>query len=323
MRAICAKTSDHKRAALTEATGVSSYLGGVMRKRWFAPLLLLCGLPVLGQDMYFDAGTLHVAGGTEVVISGAITWHLGSGAVVVNDGHIDLGLQAALEETVGAPITGSGIESAQLPDNSPVVAAEPGGLGLTLSTPDAAGGLTVERGHLRQSATNGVLGIARWYGVSSVAPTTEALDMVFQYDPTELYGIDPAVLSLFGATQLGSGWLPLATTGIIGDATLSATDNAPWAFFTAFDLDAATSVSETLTSAAFRVWPTAFDASLSIQGTNSTIQRVQLLDARGRCVWEERPLQVALFTCALPVDLASGPYLLRVNDHDTFRLMHP
>ncbi|HMC97140.1 MAG TPA: hypothetical protein VKG92_05790, partial [Flavobacteriales bacterium] len=149
-----------------------------MLRRTFAPLSILFFASLLSaQAVSFSGGSMSIAAGTNVVLNGPLVWQLSADAVVVNDGLIELGEQAQLEESAGAPITGTGTEHALLPLTGPLVAAEPGGLGLTLSSALSEGTVSVTRGHLPRTATNGAVGIGRWFAVGADPATNGTLDL--------------------------------------------------------------------------------------------------------------------------------------------------
>ncbi|MBK6831571.1 MAG: hypothetical protein IPG92_12915 [Flavobacteriales bacterium] len=91
------------------------------------PLLALLCCSLLGskaQTMEFVGGSLTVTAGTTLELIGPISWNLAGDAQVVNDGHIELGEQGHLEETIGAPITGTGTETATWPIAGPMSGAD-------------------------------------------------------------------------------------------------------------------------------------------------------------------------------------------------------
>ena len=83
----------------------------------------------LGQQMTLQRGNLSVAEGTRINLNGPLLWTIAPGATVVNNGEIDLGSEATLNETLGAPITGTGIERSNTELPIAFTAVEPGGLG--------------------------------------------------------------------------------------------------------------------------------------------------------------------------------------------------
>lgn len=291
------------------------------------PLLALCFLSLgsKAQVMTFGGGTLTIAPGTTLELVGPITWQLAGDAQVVNNGHVDLGEQASLEETVGSPITGTGTETATWAVPGAMAGVGPGGLGLTITSSYAAGGMEVERGHVPVSGPNATTSIARWYRTSTPVVNTADMDVVLRYDPTELNGILPASLSLFVASGLVGPWNAVATIGNQPTAELMGTDPASMEYITAFDLDIATQMASAPGTVPIRVWPTLFTDVINValpQGM--PMERLELMDATGRSV--PLPLagtassDVAIITVP---PLPGGAYVLRVNGKSAYRLVHP
>lgn len=242
---------------------------------------------------------------------------------MVNDGLIDLGTQAILVESDGFPVVGSGLELATEPASAPLASVEPGGLGLTISTPYAGGGLMVERGHLPALASTGVESIARWYRVSTPQQTNEALTVQLHYDLTELNGISPLNLSLFEAPSYSGTWIPVVSTGNVGAQTLDGTTLPPTDHITAFDLDLATATSSDDVTPGITVWPTVVEESITIgMPLNAALSKAELFDALGRSVWihNARPGTTGRVTLSTP-ELASGPYSLVINGSSLHKLI--
>ena len=132
-------------------------------------ILSVALLPVLSvaQTMQLSSGSLQVLNGTTLTIEGPIEWVISPGSTVVNDGVIDLGTQAQLNEPVGGPVVGTGVERATHVGPGPFAGIEPGGLGAMLSTEDALNDLVVERGHAPYAHSGSVEGVARWYRIES------------------------------------------------------------------------------------------------------------------------------------------------------------
>lgn len=263
--------------------------------------------------MSLGAGAFHVANGTTVQVEGAVDWQLLPGAAVVNDGVIDLGTQATLQEQTGEPITGGGTEVSTWPNAAPLAGVDPGTLGLSVTTNYADGGLVVRRGHTQSEVLNGTLSIARWYGIRTPTPTSESMTLGLHYDATELLGIVPENLSVFSAATLTSTWVPLAGTNDVPTHTLTAFAGAPEIFVTAYDLLLALSV-EGPSDEEARVWPTIIDGPINIAlPQNELLQAVELFDARGRSLWRTTAAGTLGNKVELP-SLASGAYVMRINN---------
>ena len=288
-------------------------------------LFPVLALPCLGQNMPFGGGAMHVDSGTTVVLQGPLVWQLAPGAQVINDGTIDMGTEAVVAEVDGSPITGGGTETATWAPTGTLANVEPGGLGLAITSAYASGDLQVERGHVPQFTTNGTASIARWYRISTPAPTTEAMNVVLHYDLTELGATTPVELSVFEAPALAGMWTPLLTFLNEPAQTLSATDQSPTAYITAFDFDAALPVSEQAAPLTAQVWPTVIVDGVNVSLSNAgIISRIDLCNAFGQAVLQHLPTS-RTSTAYVPLPaLASGVYVLRVNGAATgHRLIVP
>ncbi|MBK8497406.1 MAG: T9SS type A sorting domain-containing protein [Flavobacteriales bacterium] len=286
--------------------------------QWRAFLLSVAvaqALAGVAQLMPFGGGALHVDTGTTMRFAGPLVWQLAPDATVVNDGSIDLGTEAQLAEVDGSPISGMGYEVAIWAPAAPLNGAQAGGLGLTITSTYADGGLTVERGHLPASAANGTPSIARWYRISTPTPTTADMLVDFRYDPVELNGILPASLSLFKAPDLSGTWTALLTLADEPNHSLAATDPSPSAYLTAFDFDAVNGFDADDDAHTARVWPTVVHDQLNIaMPLGQPIRRIAILDSRGT-----RVLSTSLHapSCIARIDLsalADGLYMVQVND---------
>jgi hypothetical protein len=268
----------------------------------------------VGQDAALLGGHLTVEAGTTVSFLGPVNLNLSPGAGVTNHGLIDLGGEGMLAEAQGYPITGSGFERALRAEPGPLAGEQPGGLGLTISSAYAQGGLTVERGHLPRTSSNGSVGIARWYRVTTPVPTAEGVEIALRYDATELSGILPSALAVFAAPSPDGPWLPLATSNDIPSQTLLATGPAPETHFTAFDLVGATGAAILhMDKKAFLCWPSPFEDQLRIEALRSgPIDRIEVLDGQGRVLRDIRPEQSRSVLVQLP-GLPPGAYIIRVN----------
>lgn len=289
---------------------------------FFLGVLHLTVLTCQGQTMAFGGGTLHVQPGTQMRIVGPVDWQLAADAEVINDGTIEMGSQATVNETDGAPITGAGSELALWPFVGALNAAEPGGLGLTITSTYAGGDLLVERGHLPSFAPNGSMSIARWYHITTPAPANDDLSVVMHYDLTELNGIAPSALGIFGASALSGTWTPLITTGDELAQTLEANDPSPWAFLSAFDSNAVMALGGALPQDAIRIWPTlVVDAVYIAMPASRAMDRVTIHDAVGRVVldrsnaWASGIVQLDLSA------LTKGAYVLSVNRNEAVRTL--
>lgn len=275
----------------------------------------------MAQDMVLAGGMLTVSAGTQVRIEAPLTWQLAPGAAVVNHGLIDFGAQGSLVEQAGSPITGTGIETAQWAPTAPLVDAEPGGLGLTLSTAYAGGDLRVERGHVPRETALGETSVARWYRVSTHIPTSDALLAAIRIDTTELNGIAPNVLGLYHSAD-GQTWVPTISSIDLPSLTISGQTPAPEILLTAFDSEVVTRAFSTSAGDSWGVAPTLVDDWVRIESRRGRmIESLDLLDGHGRLVLRENPMD--RFAAGLGMaGLPAGPYVVLINGgQGVFKLM--
>jgi hypothetical protein len=286
------------------------------------PVLLCLPLWSLGQDMTLVSGNLYVAEGTRMAIDGPVVWTIEPAASVVNDGLIEFGTGAILVEPDGGPITGVGTETAQRALPTPFTGVEPGGLGLVMGANTGIGALTLTRGHLPFATADGDESIARWFRIEADGSVGTWLDLEMRYDATELNGLLPADLLMHRTLELGTYWMPLA--GGPGAGSVTAVDQAPWGWITAFDSDATTAIAEELPRDGFDVYPTlATDRVHVLPKGDAVLRQVELLDAQGRLLATHSADGQG---GRLVLDLsshASGTFLLRVNGWHVTRLMKP
>ncbi|MBK8226917.1 MAG: T9SS type A sorting domain-containing protein [Flavobacteriales bacterium] len=291
-----------------------------MLRRYSLFVLLVPGF-CQAQDMVLSSGSLRVSNGTSLRIESPLAWQLDAGAVVINDGLIDLGGVGSMNELPGAPITGDGMERAVWLPTAPLANAEPGNLGLTLTTSFPDGGLVVERGHLPRVADNGTPGIGRWFRISTPVPTASTLAINLEYDPLELGPAQPSALSLFAGSSPTGPWSAVPTA-ISPQQVLSGNAPSPEVFITAFDSDLVTNASVASNGAAWSVSPTLVDDRVWIESLNGgPVKYLILSDAHGRIVQvenEPNEQRTALNMRHLP----AGLYLLRINGEEgAFKLL--
>ena len=283
----------------------------------------LFGAGLSAQDMTFSGGTLTVLPGTTLTINGPLVWQMGMGAQVVNNGVIDLGTNCLLVEQPGAPFTGMGTEQAAYPLAAPIVGADIGGLGLSVSTMYTGGDLQVERGHQPQLAVTGVESIRRWYRISTPQVNSFDVSVELHYDLTELNTIDPDLLGLYVSQSLTGPWSGLASVSNVGAQTVAGSDQQPVDYFTAFDADAANSTGGLSENDGPRAWPSLFEDVIHLQpAADIPIAQVELLDAFGRIAWQ--PIVTASSTGVImlqPPPLAPGNYVLRINGQWNIKLV--
>jgi len=288
-------------------------------------ILSVALLPVLSvaQTMQLSSGSLQVLNGTTLTIEGPIEWVISPGSTVVNDGVIDLGTQAQLNEPVGGPVVGTGVERATHVGPGPFAGIEPGGLGAMLSTEDALNDLVVERGHAPYAHSGSVEGVARWYRIESTT-MNGALELTFHYDPTELNGSNAATLGLFRSADGTAPWTGTLTVPGPGPNELTTSIAYPWPVVTAFDTDLITMVGEPERTEGFLLWPTLATDILNVRTTGTKpIATAEVLDAIGRTKWTPQ-MSASSFVYTLDIThLTSGQYFLRINGERVLPFLKP
>lgn len=260
-------------------------------------------------------GSMTILPGTTVVIQGPIVYTLAPGASLENNGSMDLGTEARLEEPVGGPITGIGTERCELPLSNGVTDQQPGGLGLTVSIPANSGTLTLTRGHMPRSAGGPVQSIARWYGLTAPTLDDVPFSVSLRLDATELNGLSPDVLSIHISASLAGPWADIPTVNDAVALTLATSLVGTSTYLTAFDPDQTTALAGIAPSGPFRIWPTAAHEVIYVQALAPVdLTRIEVLDASGRTisVVENGAFAEAPFTVNVST-LPSGCYLLRIN----------
>lgn len=275
----------------------------------------------LAQSMELSGGTLTVAEGTRIAVVGPIQWTLAPGSQVVNNGRIELGSQATLQESDASPVIGSGTEHASIIQSGALTDFEAGGLGLAISTA-GLGTTEVVRGHQVLLNNDVDQSIARWYRLEPTPSSGTELDLQLRYASSELNSLNGNTLALYlGDTQSGPwSFVPSVANG--NARTVQATWDGPWApVITAFTQGISTGIQEPVTAVEFAVWPSPTTDLLWVRDSNDGVQQLQLVDASGRTVRELRNGN-ALETATLSLqDLPSGLYLLRVNGQHTVRVV--
>lgn len=271
--------------------------------------------------MQLSGGQLTVQAGTTIRVEGPVTWQIPSGAAVVNDGAIDLGAEAGLDEAAGAPITGNGTETAIRDLATPFAAVDPGGLGLVLSHPEGIGTATITRGHAPIATVAGE-SIARWYTLEATAPGNVPLGMVVRYDATELNGLDAGSLLLHKHMVAEDHWQAIEGTANAMEHTVSGTSGAPWALISAFHEDLVLATDAAMDpAAAHRVWPTLTTGLVHMQAAQGEmIRTAELFGMTGQR--HVIPLTGTPEAATFDIGhLSSGAYILRLNGTSTHRLI--
>lgn len=273
------------------------------------------------QTVELITGSMSIAPGTTVRLNGPLTLVLEPGTTVTNNGLIDLGDAATLQEPVGEPIQGDGTEVVRILTSGDLDGSEPGGLGLGLTGTAVNAPLTITRGHTPRAFPEGDPSIARWFILDAPNVATGAVDVVLRYDPVELNGLSGNNLGLFTSSDLAGPWSPLTGSNNATANTVSATLPAPWSHVTAFDANAPTASPTLFATEDLHVWPTLTNGPLVVHALNGrTLNTVEVIDGTGRVVRTVVPGPAASLVTMDLSALSSGPYFLRVNSLTTIKL---
>ncbi|MBK9176732.1 MAG: T9SS type A sorting domain-containing protein [Flavobacteriales bacterium] len=273
------------------------------------------------QVIAFDNGTLTIDQGTTVRVSGPATWVLGPASTVLNDGLIDLGSEAVLNEPDGRPITGSGFERSAPLAGSVQPANGIGGLGLIIMQMLPLPSITVTRGHLPREHADYGLGIARWFVVEGLEQTSPPVTLVMKYDQTELNSLAEPLLELHASVSEMGPWAEATSTHDQSANTFTG-DLPSGTNFTAFAVDPQGRPSLHVKPAELQVWPSLTDGPLTIMfPTGDVITDLWIFDSSGRMVLTK---QFAALTGAMSLDLealAPGAYVLRTDSGSAARFV--
>lgn len=274
---------------------------------------LLTGLFALGQIMDLPTGTLQVAAGTRLRIDGPVTWTIGDGAQVINDGRIELRNGAQLEEAMGSPVIGVGTEHAHALPGATLDGSSIAGLGFGLEASTLPDSVLVTRGHLPVALPAGPESIARWFEVRSSGAALPAATLKVRYDATELNGNDPDQLKLHEAASLLGPWTQPSISVLEASELITSNDPSPGGVYTAFDVDVSTALSEPAVYNGYQVWPTVSEDLVHVRAVDDALIRsLDLFDASGRTVLPGLSITEGHAVIDLS-GLTSGTYVLRLN----------
>jgi hypothetical protein len=245
--------------------------------------LLLVPTALSAQDMQLVSGGLHVQQGTTLQLSDGIVWQIAPGASVVNDGTIDLSISATINESLGWPIAGLGMETIAAAAGAAQPANGHGGLGLRFDQAESLPQLTISRGHQPRTDANLGSSIARWYSIGGQAALSPSAIVTVQYDATEINGASEALLSLSRAASPAGPWTiipsnPDADLNEVQGPADPAADHLTLFEFDPLRIDPSPSGTEGLA-----VFPSLTDGFASIVGIEgSPLGRLRVIDATGR-----------------------------------------
>lgn len=263
--------------------------------------------------MVFDNGTLTIESGTTVRVISPMTWTLGPSSIVVNDGLIDLGAEAVLDEPAGRPVVGAGFERSAPAAGSVQPVSGVGGLGLHLAQALPLPALVVTRGHLPRIHDDYGPGIARWFAVEGLDQTTPPVTLTMTYDQTELNGLAEPLLELHSSGSESGPWAEAST---VHDETGNTFTGAipTGTHFTAFSVDPQATPMHASGTRELQVLPSLTDGPMAVLiPAGETVSGLWIFDGSGRIVLAEQLPQLT-GTVMLDVQgLAPGSYLLRTD----------
>lgn len=247
----------------------------------FAPFFMFIALHSTAQNMRLIQGTMEVAPGTMMTLNGALTWEISAGAVVVNNGVIDLGTLGTLVEANGSPIAGSGTERAVLLPGTDMNGAFIAGLGIGVEGGTTTDTVIAIRGHEPRIGPEGEVSTARWFQLDGAGWPVEGA-VLFSYDDTELNGLDPALLKLHRALSITGPWTMPAATAFVSSNTLRVENSAIQGYYTAFDADLSVGTPVLDAGVQLFVQPTLVEDHLWVRSDDPDVRWIELLDLHGR-----------------------------------------
>lgn len=289
----------------------------------FQMLLGLAPGLLTAQATVHPGTTLHVMGGTMVHLPDGLSLAMGPGASVINDGLIHLAPTAVLIEAPGSPVTGLGMERIDLLVSAPPTALEPGGLGLTITSPFVLDSLSLERGHTVLSDTSGASGIARWYRARPQVNTGLHAEVGFRYDLTELQGITEADLMLYTARQGDSIWQGIPSAVNLPLTTVLASFLDSLGTYTLFDGSIGTGSADRPRPETLHAGPNPAVDILDVHDEADGFRELSVIDPAGRTVLRTDLGRRATHHRLTVSTLASGTYLLRTDDGRSLRFTRP
>jgi hypothetical protein len=166
-------------------------------------LLVFSVTPVVAQLHLKEGAFVEINEGTNVSFTGSSN-HLtiSDSSSLVNNGTVIFSGGAVISEQAGYPVTGDGYETSTVVSPQTSVVFNPANLGLSVTIDSAVSSFTVNRYHSDTLTVMGTdPGINRYYSVNSIGNPGE-IQLVFQYDSTELNGLDNSTLQLIGGNNL-------------------------------------------------------------------------------------------------------------------------
>jgi hypothetical protein len=142
-----------------------------------------------------------VQNGTTAQVSNGGVWDLQGGTMDFGE----VGATARLQEVTSGHVTGGLLTAVR--DLNGAKGVDVAGLGAELTTPVDLGEVTVTRGHVVQTASNGNESIRRYYDISPSKNNSGLnADLTHTYVDAELNGLSESALELFKSPDGGSTW---------------------------------------------------------------------------------------------------------------------
>jgi hypothetical protein len=178
-----------------------------LRRILFGFISCLLAFSAFGQIRILPGTSMTIAMATSISINvtSADTLKIESGAQVNNNGKILLAPSVIIQESAGFPISGLGYEEFADLYTAPVTGINPGGLGFILTTTVSPDSLRIKRYHSALS-NNGMMGIGRSYEISAQNDSALGGSAIFNYDGTELNGLNSTDLMLYQSDDNGTSW---------------------------------------------------------------------------------------------------------------------
>lgn len=282
--------------------------------RKIAAVIVWCTAQVGVAQVNTLGGTnIVIDAGTSLRLDGADTWTIASGASVVNNGLITLASTASIDEAAGAPIAGLGTEHIDSTFDAPLANAEPGGLGMRLSTSAATGPLALERGHSPYTDYSGHTSVARWYRVIPAQNSGLNAMLTFEYDPVELNGLAEAGLVLH-RRHSSDVWTWLDGSVDLAAHAVTSAGLDSLGTFTLFEGDLPNEIKWAATAQPPRLQPNLGEVIGLIWPSAHATTTFTLLDARGAVVCSSTLPANERYRELPTKDLAQGAYFVRLGN---------
>lgn len=285
-----------------------------------ASVLNLAFCAAQGQIVLQSGTTLVVDAGTVLRIEGQGTVATTPGSTWVNNGEVQLGPQALLNEANGAPISGTGTERYTATYTDPLSNTEPGGLRLVVSTVQAPQGVTLVRGHQPITEPGGAVGTARWYQWASDVNTGLDAEVRFGYDESQLNSVVETDQVLH-VLQANTFWLAIPSSVDAPNDRVDAINLDSIGTLTTFSGALTTGLADGSNPLQAMLFPTVTDESVIVVVGKSSLLSVELLDVQGRGL---RSYTSPAPSRTMRIDvsgLSAGVYLVRVNGGRALRFI--